>query len=162
MAGWEQRPIEVASLFNPAFCSIILRQSILGFQSQQSDGMSYALSFLVLPIILHNSTRNQLPRIITSKMHSWINQHSELRVQFPERARNLRPFVREGLIYGLQAGLFSLSEKGKLIMTQKALKLSWKVASEPNECAKKAEFVGRWFAQAGDPITIFHMWGIRP
>jgi hypothetical protein len=49
-----------------------------------------------------------------------------------------------------------------IISLDKKIKLPWNTDTESNECARKAEFVGRWFAQAGEVSTIFHMWGVRP
>jgi hypothetical protein len=162
MIPWEKRSIEIASLFNPAFCSLILRQAIKGYLSEQPSGMPFPLSFLVLPIVLHRYTRETLPRNITTKMHVWVNNQGEVRVQFPERCKRLTQFTREGIIYGMQGNLFSVNDLGFLISLDKKIKLPWNTDTESNECARKAEFVGRWFAQAGEVSTIFHMWGVRP
>ena len=162
MIAWNHRAIETASLFNPAFCSIILRQSFAGYTREKNDGMPYILSFLVLPIVLHRFTREQLPKLITTKMHAWLNTQGEVRVQFPQRVRAMNPYTREGLIYGLQSGLFSMDENGHLLSSYGKVKLPWNIQSESSVCSQKAEFVGRWLAQAGEPNTIYHMWGIQP
>ncbi|WP_414577239.1 three component ABC system middle component [Anabaena sp. CCY 9402-a] len=60
MQSWEQRPLEYANLLNPAFCSIILHNAIKGYQNEKKQGMPYPLLFLLLPLVLHNSTRNAL------------------------------------------------------------------------------------------------------
>jgi hypothetical protein len=162
MIPWEQRSIEIASLFNPAFCSLILRQSIMGYLSEQSSGMPFPLSFLILPIVLHRNTREMLPGNITIKMHVWVNNRGEVKVQFPERCKRLAQFTREGLIYGMQGNLFSVNEMGFFIPSEMKIKLPWNKATESYKCARKAEFIGRWFAKAGEASTIFHMWGVRP
>lgn len=162
MIPWEKRSIEIASLFNPAFCSLILRQSIRGYLSEESSGMPFSLSFLMLPIVLHRSTREMLPRSISTKMHAWVNNQSEVKVQFSDRCKRLVQYTREGLIYGMQGNLFSVNDGGRLVSSGKIIKLPWNSDTESYECAQKAEFVGRWFAQAGEVSTIFHMWGVRP
>ena len=162
MIAWDRRPVETASLFNPAFCSLLLRQSISGYALERSDGMTYILAFLVLPIVLHRFTREQLPSKISTKMHAWLNSQGEVKVQFPERVRAINPYTREGLTYGLQSNLFSIDENGKLLPISRKIKMPWKLQSESSSCSQKAEFVGRWLAQAGEPGTIYHMWGIRP
>ena len=40
--------------------------------------------------------------------------------------------------------------------------LPWPSDSESAACRKRAHFVGRWLALAGDNATIFAMWGVRP
>jgi len=162
MQEWGKRSIEVASLFNPAFCSVIIRESVKGFQSEQAEGMSYPLVYLVLPIVLHKATRDQLPVAITTKMHSWINQNKDLKIRFAGRVRDLNSITKEGLLYGLQAELFLIDNQGRFKLTSKKIKPNWKPESEPSVCSKKAGFIGRWLAQAGDPKTIFHMWGVKP
>lgn len=162
MIPWEKRSIEIASLFNPAFCSLILRQSIKGYLSEQSNGMPFSLSFLVLPIVLHRNTRERLPRNISTKMHVWVNNQGEAKVQFPERCKRLVQFTSEGMIYGMRENLFSVNDWGFLVSSDKKIKLPWSPDTESSECARKAEFVGRWFAQAGETSTIFHMWGVCP
>lgn len=162
MDEWGRRPIEIASLFNPAFCSLIIRDAINGYQSEQPVGMNYSLVFLILPIVLHKITRDKLPPAITVKMHSWLTQNKEIKVRFPSRVRGLLEITKEGLIYGIQAKLFILDENGNLKMSTNKAKPKWKSDSEPAVCSKKAQFVGRWLANAGDNKTIFHMWGVRP
>lgn len=162
MQKWGERPIEIASLFNPVFCSVILREAINGFESEQSEGMAYPLVFLVLPIVLHKTTRDNIPNILTTKMHSWINKNRELKIEFPDRVRNFNMITREGLLYGLQANLFSINDHGRFKVSNRKIKNTWMLDSEPSKCSKKAGFVGRWLAQAGDTKTIFHMWGIKP
>lgn len=162
MDKWGKRPIEIASLFNPAFCSLIIREAVRGFQSEQSSGINYLLVFLILPIVLHKATRDKLPIAITVKMHSWLTQNKEIKVQFPARVRGLLEITKEGLIYGIQANLFVIDDNGNLKMTNKKVKPKWETDSEPAICSKKAQFVGRWLANAGDTKTIFHMWGVRP
>jgi hypothetical protein len=162
MEEWGERPIEIASLFNPAFCSVILRDAVKGFQNEQSIGMNYALIYLILPIVLHKTTRDKLPIAITVKMHSWLTQNREIKIQFPARVRGLLDITKEGMIYGLQAKMFVINENGNLKATSKKVKPEWESSSEPFICSKKAQFVGRWLANAGDIKTIYHMWGVRP
>jgi len=57
MIPWEHRPIEVANLFNPAFCGEVIRRCGAGYSAKLQTGMPYALAFLVLPIVLHPATR---------------------------------------------------------------------------------------------------------
>ena len=61
MRRWEERPIEVANLLNPAFCGRLLYQSIVGHSEYESKDMPYVLFFLVLPLVLHAPypSRNQ-------------------------------------------------------------------------------------------------------
>ena len=75
MKRWSERPPEVAHLFNPAFCALLLREAVRGFAEVSPSGMPHPLVFLLLPIVLHKATRESLPGSITTKMHPWLQEH---------------------------------------------------------------------------------------
>ena len=160
---WSKRPIEIAHLLNPAFCSILLRESIVGCQQEAGTGMPYALASLVLPVVLHKPTRDLLPKTITTKLHAWIQDNQSARIGFAERVRWTVPYTKEALHYASRADLIGISDDGLLISKKKRLKkLPWPKTSEPSVCKSKARFVGRWFSLAGDTATLLATWGIRP
>lgn len=161
MNDLDQRPIEMATLLNPAFCSILLNDFISAFEKETGKGVQYAILFLVLPIILHESTRKMLPTKTSSKMHAWVQNNPEVHINFPERAQVLVPYTKEALIFGLQSGIIGINEEGHFTKKGKLKKPSWHEDSEPSMCRKKAKFLGKWFAQSGTLSTIFIIWGIR-
>lgn len=56
-----------------------------------------------------------------------------------------------------------INPEGNLISVKKKLKKpGWENDSETSLCRRKAHFLGRWLAHAGDLSTIYAMWGIRP
>src|ERR1039457_6981771 len=59
MRIWNDRPPEIAHLFNPAFCALLIREGVLGFVEVSPGGMPYPLVFLLLPIVLHKATRDR-------------------------------------------------------------------------------------------------------
>ena len=166
MQSWKERPIEYANLLNPAFCSILLHNATKGYQKEKDRGMPYPLLFLVLPIVLHRSTREVLPKKIVTKLHIWLQEKSEVRVGFGDRTKNLVPYTKEALIFGMQNKIISVDRHGDFTWVKGQLKkistISWSKDTETAICYKKAEFVGRWFAQAGEVSTIYTMWGICP
>lgn len=161
MLPWSERPVEVANLFNPAFCALLLRRTIDAYHHSVKNGMDFPLAFIVLPIVLHKATREVLPTIST-KLNVWMQRHHEMRIGFAERTQNLVPITREGLMFALQQGALQLDETGALIPgAVKLEKHSVDAASETAICLKKAEFIGRWFAEAGNAVTILTAWGIK-
>ena len=163
MKAWPKRPVEVASLLNPAFCSLLLREAVLGFMEVNPEGMPYPSLALVLPIVLHRNTREQLPISIATKMHPWLQDHQQVRIGFANRCRALQPYFREALLFGCTGGLLAFTVAVLVTAPQitKRKKL-WSSGTEPDQCMKRALFVGRWFGGAGDVRTIYTMWGIRP
>src|SRR5262245_49158841 len=99
MKPWASRPTELAYLFNPAFCGWVLREAVEGYVSVKPAGMPLALSFLILPLVFHRSTRELIPAAVTTRFHVWLQEHPEVRVNFAERTRELAPFTREALLF---------------------------------------------------------------
>ncbi|WP_424170392.1 three component ABC system middle component [Terracidiphilus sp.] len=57
MKSWLQRPFELKTLFNPAFCGVVLSRVLAGYEEEKADGMPFSLVLLVLPLCLHKETR---------------------------------------------------------------------------------------------------------
>jgi len=161
---WEQRPFEAANLFNPAFCALLVRRAVQAYQKDACRGMDYTMAFLVLPVVLHKDTRELLPITIASKLHVWIQRHHHVRVGFAERMQNMVPITKEALLFGLQHQVFEVNNVGALEVGQRRLKPYENEVEKKSEvamCLKKAEFVGRWFADAGTTATILAAWGVK-
>lgn len=163
MLPWEKRPVEVANLFNPAFCSLLLREAIIDYQKEKNQGMPYALAFLILPVILHKPTREALPRSIVTKLFVWLQNHPEVRVEFAEHTRKLLPYTKEALIFGMREWIIDVNDEGNLIPYERKLGIAlWEQGSEPYVCIQKAQLLGRLLALSGEVQTIFTIWGIQP
>lgn len=163
MTYWERRPFEVANLLNPAFCAVLITSSAIEYEKAASKGMPFPLAFFVLPLVLHSSTRSEIPRSVVTRMHSWLQEKPEMRVGFAERMRVMLPFTREAIIFGIHARVLKLNDQGEIVKGQARIRSGdWEDSSEPRICRQKASFVGRWLAAAGDLSTVFVMWGVQP
>jgi hypothetical protein len=162
MVAWEERPIEVAHLFNPAYCSLLLRETAIAYEHTGQRGLEYALAFLVLPVVLHRKTRALLPGDTRTKLHVWMQRHHEARIGFAERMQNLVPVTKEALLFGLQHQALQVNEVGALVVGGRELgKLPVPKTAEAALCLKKAAFLGHWFAEAGKPATLLATWGVK-
>jgi hypothetical protein len=165
MTPWSRRPVEERALLNPSFCSMVLWHAIGGYAVNANAGFPVEVAFLILPLVLHGETREALPSTISTSLAVWLDQHPLVRARFPERARMLAAFTREGLTFGGLYGLLVFA--GNLVTAQgdrrKTVQAILKTSSdEVRACAKKAEFVGRWLAKAGTPATVMALIGVRP
>jgi hypothetical protein len=163
---WDQRPFEIAYLLNPAFCALLLHEAIKGYQKEHlsDSGMPYYLSFLILPIVLHKTTRELLPRRITKELYDWLKENPRVYNDYPGRVRRLTPFTREAIIFGMQRGLIGVDEEGDLVdPNSHSSPLTATCSSrELSLYLKSARLVGRWFARTGNVVTIYRMWRIQP
>jgi hypothetical protein len=168
MLKWRDLPPEVLHHLNPAFVSVLLARSASGYFAEAGRAMPYPLVFVAAPVVLHRDTREQLPRDVRTRMSSWLLQRPEARVGFAERARNVAPFVREGLMFGLASRALRIAPDGGIeaaagVSTKRELpKRAGAAAEDVNDCLRRATFAGRWLAGAGSASTIFALWGIRP
>ena len=165
MKTWAERPTELAYLFNPAFCGWALREAFEGYASVRPAGMPLPLAFLILPIVLHRETRERVPRAVTTTLHVWLQEHPEARVTFAERARELATFTREALIFLGSLGQLRVADDGAVLAHGKLGRGKAPLLRESQELGEilaAAKFAGRWFAHAGEPATVFQMWGVCP
>ena len=81
MKAWEDRPPEVASLLNPAFCGQVIYRCVEGFTETENAPMPYPLAFLVLPLVLHPPTRASV-NANTRHFQVWLNAHQPIKIVF--------------------------------------------------------------------------------
>jgi hypothetical protein len=162
---WSTRPTELAYLFNPAYCGWVLREAIEGYSSVKPDGMPLPMAYLVLPVVLHRATRDLLPRGVATTLHGWLQVHPELRINFADRTKELAQFTREAVLFLGVRGQLRVGEGGAVTVAGKlggGKAALLENSEEIVESLSKAKFVGRWFASAGEPTTVFQMWGVCP
>ena len=161
MLPWNRRPIE-ANLVNPAFCALVLHQTIEGYRKVALRGMDFSLAFLVLPVVLHKATRDLIPISIATKLHVWVQRHHEVRIGFAQHMQNTVPITKEALLFGMQHEAIQLDEQGALVVGKQKLEpFEAKPDSEVDTCLKKALFVGRWFADAGSTASVIAAWDVK-
>lgn len=162
MLSWNERPFEIAYLLNPAFCGLLLRETVHSFADERKQGLPYALSFLILPIVLHQSTRKALPERANIRMFDWLERYPQLKSGFANRARSLVPYTRESIIFGVQKGILRVDAGELRSIGTPTQPSEWPNTAEPSLCRDQARFLGRWFAQIGDATSVFRLWGVRP
>ncbi|OLN21610.1 hypothetical protein BTO30_14100 [Domibacillus antri] len=163
MKPWDERPEEIANLLNPAFCSEIIRRCLKKYNQVADKPFDYSLLFLILPIVLHAPTREQINTRMRKPMHVWLEQNQYLRIEFGKRAKALVPVTKESISFLLQNKALLIDDEGKILLKKyKKRKISGHEQGEIADIFKKSEFVGQWFASAGTPTTIYMMWGVKP
>jgi Family of unknown function (DUF6521) len=166
MQPWDQRAVEEANLFNPAFCAMLLAKTADEFVKKAHRPLPFALAFLILPIVLHQSTRAALPISTVTSLLPWIQDHGQQLVDFSVRVKRLVPITREAIVFGIACQTLGLNSVGEVLVgnnrrtpTEKRTEL---FTSEARECVERSGFVGRWFAAAGTTATIYAAWGVAP
>jgi hypothetical protein len=88
-----------------------------------------------------------------------------MRGQIASRAQLLVRFTKEALLFGGIHGLMTISD-GQIHFVDTwdsaVIKSLNDSSKEVRECAKKAEFIGKWFAHTGAAATVLALIGVRP
>lgn len=162
MTVWGDRPGEHRALLNPAFLGVLAHDVAAGCFEERGSGLPFALSFLAVPIALHAPTRDRLPRSVATSVPAFLGDHPESRVQLPPVAVQLAPFVREGLRFAVRFDAVTFGPGGRLVPGRLRRRSPRGMATgDVVACRKGARFTGRWFARAGDPVTLLGWWGLR-
>jgi hypothetical protein len=116
-------------------------------------------------MVLHRETRESLPTKITTSLPVWLAHNPLAPSTIADRARALVPFTKEALRFGGAYGALQFNE------TIVRANPNWKArmataldetSDEVRACAKRAEFVGRWFAKTGNAETVLSLLGVQP
>lgn len=165
MTRWAERSREERSLLNPCFCANLLWHAARAYADESDTALSLEESFLVLPFVLHRETREQLPLSARTSLAVWLDENPLARGVVGSRARLLVPFTREAILFGGLRG-FIRPDRGLVHAEPRWRRSINRVLAESSDevrhCAKRAAFVGKWFAQSGSAVTVFALVGVRP
>jgi hypothetical protein len=154
---------EASSLFNPAFCSVLLHKVCTNYEERAGTVMPVVFAFLILPNVLHKPTRDSLPATTASSMWVWLRSNPVLLMDVADRVRAFRTFTGAGITYGLQHGVLAGSPGTIGAGTIKRRPRTLFPTEDWAACLKAAEFFGRWFGGSeADAATNLARWGVRP
>lgn len=162
MKPWHERASEVANNLAPPFLAMVLHEVARGHHEQAEAPLPYELAFLAAPVALHSEARRALPRTTGALMPTWLQKNAPLRARLVDRACSMTDLVREGLLWGGTHSVVTVDASGIVAQRKTAVRRYVRGSTaEVQEVAKKAHFLGKWFAKAGTPATVMVLWGVR-
>jgi hypothetical protein len=160
---WKERNTIVANLFNPAFCGEVVRVVANNYNKHTSTKFPFAFAFIVLPILLHKPTRDQMPKTIRTYFFVWVEENDGLFFDFSQRTKSMIKYTKEALLFLMAYKRIELTEKGEIVAaTEKAKQFADDDYEEYNEIIKKAEMLGKWLAVTSDVKSIYSFFRIIP
>lgn len=162
MKRWDQRPIEIRNLFNPAFCGLILFRAMQGYEEEDPRGMPFSLSLLALPLCLHKDSREVIAGSPRSYLLKTVEKNQQVMVGFADRTSRMLPFAFEGFGLLMERGCIAVTEDGRIQTVSGKVRKSMKGTDETVSCQRVARIVGKEFARIGDRVTVYTTFGIRP
>ena len=162
MKRWDRRPIEIRNLFNPAFCGLVLFRALQGYEEEDTRGMPFSLSLLVLPLCLHKDSREVIAGSSRSYLLKTAEKNQQIMVGFPDRAAQMLPYALEGFGLLMERGCLIVAEDGRIQPVPNKVRKTIKGTDETVSCQRVARIVGREFARIADRATVYTTFGIRP
>jgi hypothetical protein len=159
--SWNKRTSEIAYLLNPAFSASVIYSVICEYQKQGGKSFPFVLIYLILPIILHKTTRERINS--GTNMIVWIQKFPDVLINFPLRARSMISFANEAIEYLLLHKIIILNGSNiSISRTLSKASMQKTTDGEMLDCYKKSEHLGRWFARVGVEENIYAAWGVKP
>ncbi|MGR6805099.1 three component ABC system middle component [Sphaerotilus natans] len=162
MKDWSSRPFEERNLFNPAFCGVVLAAAIREYERVSGKPMPYSLTLLVLPMCLHQASREQ---ILENKRLSVLRIFAlrpDLMVDFAERARALVQYATEAFALLASKDCIKVGDDGGISLIPRRISPQPLKTEDAERCREAAVVLGRNFAQINDRVTVYTSLSIRP
>lgn len=155
---------EEVALFNPAFLARLIRATVNEYERADARQMPVPLAFLLIPLVLHKPTRDDLPTHASSQMQTWIREHPRHLAQLDARVFGMRPFTGLAVRFAVQHGVLTSFDGaiGAGTVKRRPRGHSELESAEVNDCLRAASFLGRWFARQPDTATLLALWGLQP
>jgi hypothetical protein len=162
---WNERAVEDQSLFNPPFCSLLLRTACKNFAREPDRlPMPLPLAFLILPIVLNQRLRDTLPTLRTL-ITTWAASNPQQVADFGERARDMAGITREAIQFGCAQRWLAISGAGLAVGPVNLRPDPPKLETDTEDvraCYAAARFLGRWLPSDRRPATVMLLLGVAP
>jgi hypothetical protein len=163
---WTRRPVEEANLFGPSFLCALSYEYLKEFTKDHEEGSSIFLIILALATCLHRSTRERLPYSTVTPLYAWVQDNEDLLIGFASRAKNVGPFVKEALMFGLATQTLQTGVVARLLPGTKKATFSKsfldETTPETKSIVERSRFMGRWLSKSGSETSIAAALGVRP
>lgn len=163
---WTERPVEEANLFNPAFLCALSYEFIKAYEKEEAEGASLLLIIVALSVCLHTKSRERLPSTTISFFYGWLQQNEDLLVGFPERAKNLAPYIKQAIMFGIKMKKLKVGNGHCVVLAEGKATFSKTFLAETNyetkNIVESCRLLGRWFAKSGTENSIAAAFGVKP
>jgi hypothetical protein len=163
---WDDRPIEEANLFNPAFLCALIHEFLKDYEKTQSNGAPLVVVIIAITTTLHRSSRERLPNRTVTPLYAWLQDNEDVLIGFANRAKNIVPYAKEAIMFGIATETLAVGTGHKLLLGANKATFSKsfieQTTSELRSIIDRSKFMGRWLSNSGSEISISAAWGIKP
>ena len=160
MKHWNNRPFDVANLYNPAYLGRILVEYIDSYKIATKKGIPLEIIYVTFPLIIVKSLQKRLPKKSNAIFHKWLIENSDLKFNYFNTVIQYLPFIKEAIIFLLQRNIIAL-EKNTLRINKQIRKTLKSDTNEIKQTLKKASFMGKWVAKIDDSEVIYSLMEVQ-
>ncbi len=161
MRDWSSRPFEERNLFNPAFCAVVLAAAIREYERVTGKPMPYSLTLLVLPMCLHQASREEILKNKRLSVLRVFALRPDLLVDFAERARAFVQYATEAFALLASKDCIKVFDDGGVSIVPRRVSARALNTNDAERCRAAATVLGRDFAQINDRVTVYTSLSIR-
>jgi hypothetical protein len=162
MIDWSSRPFEERNLFNPAFCALVIASALRAYQKEIGAPMPCSLALLVLPLCLHQETRDEICANNKISVLRVFARRPDLLIDFAKRAQSLVQHAMEAFALLASRGCIDVSDGGGITLRPRKISATPLSSDDAENCRVAATTLGRDFAKVNDRVTIYTSLSIRP
>lgn len=154
MNTWNNRPFDVANLYNPAYLGRIMTAYVESYSKTTGRGLPLEILYVTLPLIFVKSYRDRLPLRSNALFHKWLMENNDIKFNYFSSVKQLLPYIKEALIFLVQRKIILL--EGNELCLINSIKQKLKTDTlEVQSTLKKAVFMGKWISKIEEPEMIY-------
>ncbi len=140
-----------ARMLNAGFCAVLTvsllkdtAADVIGY----GPGLSWLAPYLLLPLVLHKTTAEQLVNSRSRGLQEFLHGHSPVLAGYEHRARILVPYVRAGLACAVRREAVTLDKPSRRILLTSSAdgrdRIHEILTEEGNRSVIASRKLGRW------------------
>lgn len=154
----ERGALDARALNNPAFAAALVGRTA---SSYGAHGLPLPYVFLVAPMVLNDTVRDQLPKRANRQLAKWALENPLARSELRGGAYAHRTTTRMALRFGIRHDVLRLTRSG-VVAGARFDRLPIPDSGEAAGCWKAADVLGRWLARSDDQVTALALLGVTP
>ena len=153
--------LDIFSLTNPAFCSLVLLSFCEGYTEEAGSEVPYVFLMFPLPLVLSGDLQSSFDNTsIRTGFYGWVRSNPQILVNLSERIEYSNDFTKPAIAYSFSRNVLKLNSNGTITPLNENVG-KYTQTKNVNVYFKNAKRLGGWLGQIKSPKTIFNHLGLQ-